>query len=558
MLEVIEPTNNATSDRFDPRTLVQCNQWEFNRKWRKMSEKQRAAWWLWWEEERKTVWRATPATMSIHLAPSAWKPWKYWLLLGEKFRDAVTGVSPRQLWALPPRYGKSVMASQWGPAWALDRMPTTKIILASYGDELADENARNTRDILATHSEHLRTQLRRDVQRRDRFMTEQGGGVLGKGLQSGITGFGAHGIVVDDPFKNWQEAHSEAAREAVDMAYKAVVFSRLESDDAWQLIVSTRWHEDDLEGRLIDRMEDKTGQEWELVRIPAIAEQHVPNSPDKWLRIPDILGRAPGEVIEPERFSVGFEEQRRIGLGSFLTAALLQQRPAPDEGGEFKRSWWNLATQMPETYQQMLSSWDMKLKERDSGDFTVGQVWGRNGTKCYLVDSFRGKWTQATTANALCLITIRYPHCRRHIIENAGYGPEVMDALRVPAPAYEVSDNMAAQLGMSEEERELVAKIRRRGVSGLIPNNVRGSKTVRARAVAPYVEGGDVWVNAHAPWLADFLDEVSAFDQGNYDDQVDAMSQALAKMHNLGVRKTKTYGAEMRATTATSGPGRLQ
>ena len=130
----------------------------------------------------------------------------------------------------------STMASQWGPAWALDRDPTQKIILVSYGDDLADENARATRDLLAEHRTHLRAQLRPDVKRRDRFMTEQGGGVLGAGIGSAITGFGANGAVLDDPFKNWQEAHSEAKREAVDMAYKAVIRTRLEGDNPWQIV----------------------------------------------------------------------------------------------------------------------------------------------------------------------------------------------------------------------------------------------------------------------------------------------------------------------------------
>jgi hypothetical protein len=444
------------------------------------------------------------------------------------------------------------MASQWGPAWALDRNPSTKIILASYGDTLADENARQTLDILKDHAGVLRAQLRPDVKRRDRFMTDQGGGVLAAGLRSGITGFGAHGIIVDDPFKNWQEAHSQAARDAVDMAYKAVLFSRLESDDAWQIVPMTRWHEDDLHGRLLERMEDGTGQAWELVRIPAIAEAYDPASEDRWLRTPDLLGRAPGEVIEPERFSVEFERQRSIGFGGFLTAALLQQRPAPDEGGEFKRAWWKIEDVLPEKYEQMLSSWDTKLKEKDSGDYTVGQVWGRIGKDCWLIDTFRGHWTQATTACAVALVTVRYPHVRRHLMENAGYGPEVMEALRTPSAGYEVSDEMAAELGMTAEEREQVSAIRRRGLSGIIPVTPKGSKIVRARAIAPYVEAGDVHLPAHAHWLSAFLDEMSAFDQGAYDDQVDALSQALSKMHNLGVRKTRTYGDVLRSTRATS------
>ena len=103
-----------------------------------------------------------------------------------------------------------------------------------------------------------------------------------------------------------------------------------------------------------------------------------------------------------------------------------------------------------------------------------------------------------------------------------------------------------------------MSAIRQRGVSGIIPNNAKGSKVVRARAVASYVEAGDVWLNGHGPWLGLFLEEVSGFPQAAHDDQVDAMSQALAKMHKLGIRRSRTYADELQSTTATSvgGPNR--
>jgi phage terminase large subunit-like protein len=537
---------------FDPTSLMDLERPEFERIWKKLSPQERAAWWMWVSETHAEPWRSTPSTMSVHLAPGLWRPYRYWLLLGEKFRDAVTGVSPRQLWSLPPRQGKSALASQWGPCWTLDRDPTTKIIMVSYGDDLADENARTVRDLLVEHSDQLRAQLRPDVKRRDRFMTNQGGGILAAGIGSALTGFGSSGVVIDDLFRNWQDAHSEAQRDRVDNAYRAVIRTRLEGNDPWQVLVSTRWHEDDLTGRLIDRMQDGTGEEWEIVRIPAIAERWDPESTDPWTRMRDPLGREPGEVIEPERFSIEFERERARSLGSFLSAALLQQRPAPDEGGEFKRSWWKIESEMPETYQQVLSVSDMKLKERDSGDYTVIQVWGRIGSNCWLIDQFRGRWTQATTACALALVTVRHPECRRHLVENAGYGPEVMEALRTASPGYVVSDDIAAQLGMTVDERDSVSRIRSRGVSGLIPVTPKGSKVVRARAIVPYIEAGDVHIPAHAPWLGTFLEEMSAFPNGSHDDICDCVSMALARMHKLGTSRTRTFGEEMRATTAGS------
>ena len=155
------------------------------------------------------------------------------------------------------------------------------------------------------------------------------------------------------------------------------------------------------------------------------------------------------------------------------------------------------------------------------------------------------------------LVVVRHPDCRRHLVENAGYGPEVMDALRTASPGYVVSSEIAAQLGMTAEERDAVSRIRSRGLSGLIPYSPKGSKVVRARAIVPYVEAGDVHLPSHAHWLPEFLEELSAFPEAVHDDQVDCVSAALAKMHNLGVHKTRTFGAEMRATTAGNRAGSL-
>ena len=479
-------------------------------------------------------WRLTPATMAHHLSRGRIRLWPYFALLGQRFAEAVEGRAPRQIWNIPARYGKSLIASQWGPAWAFDRTPSLKIILTSYGDSLADKNALAVRDLLREHQGVLRCSLRRDQQRQDRFVTTAGGGVLAAGIMSGITGFGADGAIVDDPFKDWQEAHSQGRRDLVYNQYRSVIRLRLESEAAWVIVVQTRWHEDDLSGRLLQAMEDGTGEDWELVRIPALAEAPDPASTDPLRRLPDPLGRDPGEVIEPERFSAEAVRQRHVALGSYLSAGLEQQRPAPEEGGELKRAWWRLEDAMPEKADQWLSSWDMKLKDKETGDYVVGQVWARTGKDCWLVDQIRGQFNFATTVNAVALMQVRWPQCHRHIIENAGNGPEVMQALKSSAMGYDLTDEMAGQFAMTADEVPKVQALRRRGMAGILPNPPKGSKISRARAVAPYIEAGDVHLPRHASWLGAFLDEHSGFPNGTHDDQVDATSQALAHMHHFG------------------------
>jgi hypothetical protein len=504
-------------------------------------------------EKAAIGWRATPTTMANHLTRGEFKLWRYTVLLGEKFRDAVNGTSKRQIWNLEARYGKSILASQWGPVWALDRDPTTRLILSSYGDALADENADAVRSILRAHSDVLRVDLRRDRQKIDRFVTTAGGGLLAAGIDAGITGFGADGAILDDPFKNWPEAHSQARRDHVDHQYRSVIRLRLETDDSWVIIVHNRWHEDDLSGRLLQQMQDGTGEDWEVVRLPTIAEAADPTSPNPLLRMPDPLGRQPGEILEPERFSLESVRARSLALGSYLSSSMMQQRPAPEEGGEIKRAWFRIEDAMPAKVDQLITSWDMKLKDKETGDYVVGQCWARTGKDCWLLDQLRGQWGYAMTINAIVLMAVRWPDAAQHVIENTGNGPEVMEALKSPAKDYEVSEEMAGQLGMVGDEREMVQSLRRRGLGGIIPQNVKGSKKVRMRAVAPYIEAGDVHLDARATWLGAFLDEAASFPNGGHDDQVDTMSQALARIHKIGERRPpKPAGEQMAAVHASS------
>ena len=493
-------------------------------------------------------WRGTPATMAVHLDREHLQPFRYFMYLGEKFREAVEGTSTRQIWNLPSRMGKSLLASRWGPAWCLDRYPRSNLILASYGDDLAMENAVGVRHILREHEADMRVQLRQDRQRQDRFATTDGGGLLAGGIQSALTGFGAGdhgGVVLDDPFKNWQEAHSAARRDLVWNNYRAVIRFRLESPDAWVIVVMTRWHEDDLTGRLLAGMEDETGEPWDLVRLPAFAEECDPTSLDRYARMPDPLGRAPGEVLEPLRFDAEHERDRALAAGSYLTAAMLQQRPSPEEGGELKRAWWKIDSTMPTKWDDGLSSWDMKLKDNEAGDFVVGQLWVRTGADYWCLDQLRGQWNQSTTANAIALMAVRHPAIHAHVVENTGNGPEVMQVLREPMTDYTLTTEMAGELGMTIEEAGAVQALRRRGLPGLLPENPKGDKAIRVRAQSPYVEAGNVHLPEHASWLGTFLDEMSSFPNGSNDDQVDAWSQAMRRLARG-------------PATATATPGRLE
>jgi phage terminase large subunit-like protein len=222
-----------------------------------------------------------------------------------------------------------------------------------------------------------------------------------------------------------------------------------------------------------------------------------------------------------------------LALGSYLTAALQQQHPSPEEGTELLREWWRLGD-VPGAFDEMLTSWDMKLKEKESGDYTVGQVWGRVASDYWIVDQVRGQWDQATARVAMALLKVRYPDAMRHLVESAGYGPEVMAEIKKASPSWVCSDDMAGRLSILEAERPLVEEIIRRGLDGVTAVPVKGSKVVRARAVSPLLEAGNMHLNANASWLPGFIDEAAQFPNGDHDDQVDAWSQALSRLSGRG------------------------
>jgi phage terminase large subunit-like protein len=232
-----------------------------------------------------------------------------------------------------------------------------------------------------------------------------------------------------------------------------------------------------------------------------------------------------------------------------------QQRPAPLGGTIFKRAWWQIDLEdvFKGKADMWVSSWDMKLKQKKTGDYVVGQVWARTGKDLWLVDMIRGQFDQPTTENAVALMMIRWPAVGRHYMENTGNGPEVMEALRTAYPEYVLRDEIADELGMSIEERVAVQSLRRRGMAGIIPVNPKGDKVARAIAVTGSIEAGDVHLPREALWLGTFLEEMSNFTgYGDaHDDIVDTATQAIGKLHRRG-RKARTYGEELRNTRAVS------
>lgn len=482
-------------------------------------------------DELHGEWRATPASMMTTLTKGEYRDWAYVRLLSNAYMRAQSGESPRQIWNLPSRLGKTTIL-KWAATWTFDRTEgRCKMIYVCYGKDLAREQSTDIRDWLEIYAADLRGQLRQDRRRHDRFVSQAGGGLLAAGFDGTIIGFGAGnggGVLVDDPFKNWQEAHSEARRIHVVNTFKSGIRTRIDKESDFIIVAHHRMHPNDLTGELVQDTLDGTGDEWEHIVIPALAwtpEERDEHDP------PDLLDREPGEPIEPERMSREDTIARSIGMGSYLAAAMQQQKPRLEKGNELLREWFVLATsaELPRAPDQAITSWDLKLKDKEAGDYVVGQAWWAVGEARFLMDMMRGQYDHATTENAIALLAIRNPQCKRHVVEAAGSADEVVPELQRPIQGYVVTDEMAARLGMSSEERAAVQRLRRQGMGNIKKEPIaEGKKPGRAREfITPVAEIGNVRFPADARWVPELLEEISQFPRGMFDDQVDAMSQAL-------------------------------
>lgn len=257
------------------------------------------------------------------------------LVLEDVLRRVLAGESPRVMIHMPPRHGKSDLCTQKFPAWVLGQHPDLPIIVASYAQELATLFGQKTRDVMNSQNYQavFSTRLREDSQAKANWQTDKNGGYNAAGIGGPITGKGFKIGIIDDPFKNFEEADSPVIREAVHQWYRSTFLTREEGSGAI-IIIDTRWHEDDLDGRLLkeqeqaDENEEADYDEWQVVNFAAIAEQD------------ELPHRKKGDRLWPVKFSNAFYERRRKALGPYLFAAMYQQNPYGIETKEFREDWY--------------------------------------------------------------------------------------------------------------------------------------------------------------------------------------------------------------------------
>lgn len=321
--------------------------------------------------------------------------------LDQVYRAIEDGDLDRVIVLMPPQHGKSRRAARWGPLHYLSRFPDRHVIVASYGAELAAEHGQFVRDQIIDHPE-FGLELDPSSRARSRWvLAGHGGGMRTAGVGGPLTGRPGHLIVVDDPYKNREEADSPTTRKAVQEWWTSTILTRQQPNTAIMLI-QTAWHEDDLAHWL---QREQPGR-WTVLRIPALAE---PSEAE-----PDPLGRGEGEPLWPEHgFTREWYADQRLAVGSRDWAAMYQQRPAPAKGAVWQRKWWQRHLgrawehqMLHGTYRvaptsQVIQSWDLSFKDTDDTDYVVGGVWEFDGANAYLVDRVRERLDVVATLAAM-------------------------------------------------------------------------------------------------------------------------------------------------------------
>lgn len=403
---------------------------------------------------------------------------------------------------MPPQTGKSMTITQTFPSYFLTKNPDKHVMVAAYSDSLAKHfGASNLAKFYeyAGHLEGLQVSDHKHTANEWEIAGHQGG-MFATTVQGQATGKPADLLIVDDPFSGMVMADSPTMRDKVWDAFVSNFFTR-RSANMSIVVIMTRWNIDDLSGRLLHQ----NAVPWEEIRLPAIAEDDDP------------IGRAPGEPILPElgKDKAFFKEALEVS-GQRVFNAVYQQRPTIEGGNVFKREWIKYyvpsrekmvelgltekqVSILPKHLEQQVQSWDATFKSKENDDYVAGQVWARRGANFYLLYRRHARMTFTQTLKAIQEMTARYPHTVQKFIEDKANGSAIIDTLKSTIP-------------------------------GITPVEPQGGKEVRASAVSPLWEAGNVYL-PHPLWkpeIGEMIEEMINFPTAPHDDEVDSMTQALS------------------------------
>lgn len=421
-----------------------------------------------------------------------------------KLQKIIDGEQHFYIVEMPPQHGKSLTITKTFPGFYLMKNPEKRVMVTAYSEALYREFSNENRKKFTYWAPKLYGLETRSNQASYFDIKNHRGSFFATSMLGGATGKSADLLIIDDPVKNAEEAGSKTIKDKIWDEWTQTFYPRLQKGGS-VIVIMTRWQQDDLAGRLLQKM----SLPWEEIKLPAISEDIPAGKTDE-------IGRKNGEALCPELHPLEELLTHKHDMGTQAFTALYQQRPTIEGGNVFRREWVKFYVPDRETllrlgltdkdaeiapirYDRMYQSWDATFKGGDNDDFVAGQTWGIRDANYYLQYHFtheRLSFTQTLTA--IRDMTRRYPKARAKYIEDKANGSAIIDTLR-------------------------------REISGIIPINPDGGKLARASAVSPIWEAGNVYV-PHPLWcpqIEDWLEEIFNFPNAPHDDNVDSMTQGI-------------------------------
>lgn len=453
-----------------------------------------------------------------------------------RYIETGEGIS-RLILLLPPRHSKTTIASKKGSSYFLGRNPDKNVMLASYSASLAidssvaarddirfntkfqnlfgkkaiktfqiDDSGRKIPDEEYEKNETGSVEIREDSNKKDRWMTNHGGGLLAGGVGGPFTGRGAHLLTIDDPYANRQEAESATVRKTVWDWYTSTMYSRLEKNGAI-VIIMQRWNEDDLVGRLL-RLSDPKSDDynpeadvWDVLKLPAFAEEDDP------------LGRKPGDALWPEKYNENALRRIKGNVdsvgGQYNWISQYQQKPTAPEGSIFKREWFHITDKKHQDFK--IQIWDPAEKKGRENDYWACATGGPFSGGVLINEIFIAKMNAAEGQEEIR---------RRYYLHNDDRSPVTTVWIEETSSGVGLVPIMQA----SDDKLPIV---------GYKPKN---DKIARANMITGHCAAGNVWLlkdmstGSDGAWLKVFFDQMIAFPNGAHDDVVDVVVELVSKL----------------------------
>jgi predicted phage terminase large subunit-like protein len=420
-------------------------------------------------------------------------------LIARKLEAIERGECTRLMITMPPRHGKSMLASEFFPAWYLGRNPDHSVVMATYAQDLADDFGRKVKSQIedpAYRNVFPGVTLADDSKSAKRFHIDgfdggiehaltQKGAFYAVGIGGPLTGRGAHLLLIDDPVKNREDAESETIRKKTKEWYTSTAYTRL-MPGGRIIVIQTRWHESDLAGWL---QTEHAHEGWDVLDLPAISPA--------------------GAALWPDQYDIEALEKIKLAIGPRDWSALYQQKPSPDEGAYFKSDWFRTATPPKRAEMRIYGASDYAVTA-DGGDYTVHVVVGIDPDgRMHLLDVWRKQAASDEWVESWCDLVLKWR----------------------PLGWAEETGQIKAGVGpfLEKRARERQAYTFRQQFP------TRGDKAVRAQSIRGRMAMDGLYMRQDAPWRADLISECLRFPAGVHDDQVDALGlvgQLLDTMAN--------------------------